>query len=110
MSANLTALETRHLDPARTAGGAVHPLQRARDDQAASDRPRIGQLALILKGLPGAHIGKHKHYGSVTLYTIRVPGATSSTTGSPARATSYSRRRAPRTPSSPRGTRWSRSS
>ena len=29
-----------------------------------------GQLALILKGPPGAHIGKHKHYGSVTLYTI----------------------------------------
>ncbi|MGH2924839.1 MAG: 2,4'-dihydroxyacetophenone dioxygenase family protein [Solirubrobacterales bacterium] len=70
MSADLTALETRHLDPARMPDVPFTPysehvtIKLLRIDRAS------GQLALILKGPPGAHIGKHKHYGSVTLYTI----------------------------------------
>lgn len=71
MSTDLTALETLHLDGATLPEVPFLPysehvtIKLLRIDRAS------GQIAVILKGPPGAHIGRHKHYGSVTLYTIK---------------------------------------
>lgn len=71
MSPDLTAFETRHLDTSELPEVPFIPysehvtIKLLRIDRAS------GQLCVILKGPPGAHIGKHKHYGSVTLYTIK---------------------------------------
>jgi 2,4'-dihydroxyacetophenone dioxygenase len=71
MSIDLTALETRHLDTSALPEVPFIPysehvtIKLLRIDRAS------GQLSVILKGPPGARIGKHKHYGSVTLYTIK---------------------------------------
>jgi quercetin dioxygenase-like cupin family protein len=70
MSTDPTALETLHLDSAALPEVPFIPysehvtIKLLRIDRAS------GQLSLILKGPPGAQIGRHKHYGSVTLYTI----------------------------------------
>jgi quercetin dioxygenase-like cupin family protein len=70
MSVDLTALETRHLDGGELPEFPLIPyseevmIKLLRVDRAS------GQIAIILKGPPGAQIGRHKHYGSVTLYTI----------------------------------------
>ncbi len=71
MSTDLTALETLHLDSSTLPEVPFIPysehvtIKLLRIDRAS------GQLAVILKGPPGARIGRHKHYGSVTLYTIK---------------------------------------
>lgn len=71
MSTDLTALETRHLDGSGLPEVPFIPysehvtIKLLRIDRAS------GRIAVILKGPPGAHIGLHKHYGSVTLYTIK---------------------------------------
>ncbi len=71
MSSDLTALETRHLDTLALPEVPFLPysehvtIKLLRIDRAS------GQISVILKGPPGAHIGLHKHYGSVTLYTIK---------------------------------------
>ncbi len=71
MSIDMTALETRHLDGDALPEVPFIPysehvtIKLLRVDRAS------GQIAVILKGPPGAQIGRHKHYGSVTLYTIR---------------------------------------
>ena len=70
MSTDLTALETRHLDTSDLPEVPFIPysehvtIKLLRIDRAS------GQIAVILKGPPGARIGRHKHYGSVILYTI----------------------------------------
>ena len=71
MSTDLTALETLHLDTSDLPEVPFIPysehvtIKLLRIDRAS------GQIAVILKGPPGARIGRHKHYGSVILYTIR---------------------------------------
>jgi quercetin dioxygenase-like cupin family protein len=71
MSTDLTALETLHLDTSDLPEVPFIPysehvkIKLLRVDRAS------GQIAVILKGPPGARIGRHKHYGSVILYTIR---------------------------------------
>ena len=71
MSTDLTALETLHLDTSGLPEVPFIPysehvtIKLLRIDRAS------GQIAVILKGPPGARIGRHKHYGSVILYTIR---------------------------------------
>jgi 2,4'-dihydroxyacetophenone dioxygenase len=71
LSTDLTALETLHLDASSLPEVPFIPysedvkIKLLRIDRAS------GQLCLILKGPPGAEIGRHKHYGSVTLYTIK---------------------------------------
>jgi quercetin dioxygenase-like cupin family protein len=71
LSTDLTALETLHLDASSLPEVPFIPysedvtIKLLRIDRAS------GQLCLILKGPPGAVIGRHKHYGSVTLYTIK---------------------------------------
>jgi 2,4'-dihydroxyacetophenone dioxygenase len=70
MSTDLTALETLHLDTSDLPEVPFIPysehvtIKLLRIDRAS------GQIAVILKGPPGARIGRHKHYGSVILYTI----------------------------------------
>ncbi len=71
MPTSPTALETLHLDGSSLPDVPFIPysehvtIKLLRIDRAS------GQMSVILKGPPGAHIGRHKHYGSVTLYTIR---------------------------------------
>ncbi len=71
MSIDMSALETQHLEGAGLPEVPFMPysehvkIKLLRVDRAS------GQIAIILKGPPGAQIGRHKHYGSVTLYTIR---------------------------------------
>jgi quercetin dioxygenase-like cupin family protein len=71
MSTELKALETLHLDTSALPEVPFIPysehvtIKLLRIDRAS------GQIAVILKGPPGAHIGLHKHNGSVTLYTIK---------------------------------------
>jgi 2,4'-dihydroxyacetophenone dioxygenase len=71
MSTDLTALETLHLDTSDLPEVPFIPysehvtIKLLRIDRAS------GQIAVILKGPAGARIGRHKHYGSVILYTIR---------------------------------------
>ena len=70
MSTELKALETLHLDTSALPEVPFIPysehvtIKLLRIDRAS------GQIAVILKGPPGARIGRHKHYGSVILYTI----------------------------------------
>jgi 2,4'-dihydroxyacetophenone dioxygenase len=71
MITNLTALETLYLDPSALPEVPFIPysehvtIKLLRIDRAS------GEIAVILKGPPGARIGRHKHYGSVILYTIK---------------------------------------
>jgi quercetin dioxygenase-like cupin family protein len=70
MTTDMKALETLHLDSSALPEVPFIPysedvkIKLLRIDRAS------GQLCLILKGPPGARIGRHKHYGSVILYTI----------------------------------------
>jgi quercetin dioxygenase-like cupin family protein len=67
----MTALETMHLDTAELPEVPFTPyseevtIKLLRIDRAS------GQICVILKAPAGAAIGVHKHYGSVTLYTIK---------------------------------------
>src|SRR5262249_7771199 len=71
MTPSLTALETLHLDGTSLPEFPLVPfsedvkIKLLRIDRAS------GQLWMTMKGPPGAQIGRHKHYGSVTIYTIR---------------------------------------
>ena len=70
-TAQMTALETRHLDTDDLPDVPFTPysedvtIKLLRIDRAS------GQIVVILKAPPGASVGVHKHYGSVTLYTIK---------------------------------------
>ena len=70
MTTDMKAAETLHLDSSALPEVPFIPysedvkIKLLRIDRAS------GQLCLILKGPPGARIGRHKHYGSVILYKI----------------------------------------
>jgi 2,4'-dihydroxyacetophenone dioxygenase len=71
MTTEVSALETMHLDTEGLPEVPFIPysehvtIKLLRIDRAS------GQICVLLKAPPGVTIGLHKHYGSVTLYTIK---------------------------------------
>jgi quercetin dioxygenase-like cupin family protein len=71
MTTQMTALETKHLETSDLPEVPFIPysedvkIKLLRIDRAS------GQICVVLKAPAGAAIGPHRHYGSVTLYTLK---------------------------------------